>query len=173
LHVFRAAAKRGFVKIQGMIGGLALIVAVLSLGITVRSDAERNASTDADHESVEKLDLYARPDSELISELDLAESGPSPGDRFVVSAPLFDAPVGGGKRARVLVDGYRVGEQVHEILTLAFGPGDQLIAAGSSRNGRPSLLGITGGSGRYLHAHGTIAVQQTAGGVKLVIDIRR
>ncbi|HVM36666.1 MAG TPA: hypothetical protein VM784_15180 [Actinomycetota bacterium] len=160
-------------KIHNATSGVALVVAVLSLAIAVRSDAERSAATNRDHDSTEKLVLYARHDSELVYELDLGQSGETPGDRFVIAAPLFDAPDGGRRRANALVDGYRVGEQVQENVTLAFRPGNQIVASGWSTIGRPSLLSITGGSGRYADARGTITVEEIGDGVKLVIQIER
>ena len=141
---------------------IALITLVLASGAWgARTSAEMSAPT----ASAGEVTLFLVEHADLVTEIDLGESGPSVGDMLVwgPNALYDDANVSDtGATTQGTCIAFNANSDCLAAETIVFQDGSTLEFQGIERGGAPAARTIVGGSGRYLGAVGTMTAEPSA-----------
>ena len=141
---------------------IALIALVLASGAWAAStSAEMSAPTASAGEAT----LFLVEHADLVTEIDLGESGASAGDMLVwgPNALYDDANVSDtGATTQGTCIAFNANSDCLAAETIVFQDGSTLEFQGIERGGAPAARTIVGGSGRYLGATGTMTASPSA-----------
>jgi hypothetical protein len=152
-----------------------LVLAVVSLPAASASSSQAGSSA-RDENDVEVIRVTAVTVQE--NELDLGEQGESLGDQFIFSDDLFrdgeKVGIAGGVVTLVRLEPM-VSATLQFVATAELPKGQITVQGLATFTDGPSTyrLAITGGTGRYKTAHGTLTVEETETGARLTFRVIR